>query len=380
MSDLYTQGMQQLYNTYSGALPYTLYEVSRWWYINRTPLYSRIPKIPIDDYKFYLLGRKFRPRATTLTATITNSVTTMTLADASLIMNGDVLEIPQTGEAVEVVADPNIATNVVTVRRGIDGTTATAISDVTTPPTVYNVGNSRTGGEVFQKAIVQIPTRNAQFVQTFQHVVSIGGILDDIRSAAQNAVPMPFDRNRMDALQNLVEDIGGANQRPKQGGLRNLIVTNNKNVTTTPSAYTVAQFVADVITPAANNGGQVDLCLVSGDIKGGMASWGFPLIRIDAAGRDGAQLSPFGVQIDRFRSPYVGDIQFVTDPMLRPGTMIGLTSGEVRHRVLRDLDWLDYGRTGDAREGHWLARMGTELDNEAHHTFVTGVTGFAAMT
>ena len=64
--------------------------------------------------------------------------------------------------------------------------------------------------------------------------------------------------------------------------------------------------------------------------------------------------------------------------MLRPGTAICLCDPEVRIRLKRPMIDKPRGSRGDAFEGDIIMEGAIELDNEAHHAWVTGVTAFAA--
>jgi len=381
-------------------LPKTQFGIAQLWFVNRTPLTSRFPKFPVGNVSFNMVGYKFRPRTTLLAATIGTGDTTLTLSDASILMNGDVLQL-STGECVEITAAPNTVTNQVTVRRGI-GTAqaiagggpnpvpATAIASLTAPAnTITNLGNSRTGGEINQLAISQLPTSITQWVQVFQHVVQVSGVMQDIQGFPwPGNVPAPFPKNKLDAVQNCMDDIelsslygvgeaiSTSNSRPKMYGICNLLVTNNK-AASSPTAYKPQNLIADAIQPIRSNGGNPSVIMVSPDFLTGLSTWGMGLQRF-AAGT-----TPFGVDIDVFYSPFIGPIPIIDNMWLRAGSALVLTAEEVRYRVLHDVEYQPYGRRGDTGpadnngEGDWIGRLAIEVDNEAHHSYITGVTAFA---
>jgi uncharacterized protein DUF5309 len=368
------------YTDLAAAIPKSYQGVSNEWFINRTPLFSRLPKAPVGAPRFQMIGHKFRTRTSQLNGAIADGTTaTFVFQDASNLMVGDVLQTPA-GEAVEVTAAPTSSTTV-TVRRGVGGTTAAAIADTT----VLNViGNSRTGAEKNQLALTSKPTTADQYVQTFQHVASVGGLVQS--SASYVLAPgraTPFDQYRMDALQNLMDDVEtsslyGIGEDPavavtgrgKQFGIRSILATNKVTNPVAKNAYKPSDFMSDAVQSCFANGGNPDLIVCSTDWMTGLARWSLPVQRLDAGE------SRFGERITAFLCPFLGDLTIIPCPMLRPKTAVVLSSAEVRFRLLRPIAWSAYGRTGDAREGDWITSAAIEVENEQHHAWVEGVVSF----
>lgn len=407
MPDLYNQGVLTPY-PWLTIFPKTIFGVAQQWYVSRTPLTSRLPSLPIQNVTFSMVTYKFRPRTTTLAVAITSTTaTSISLTDASILMNGDKLRIG--GEVLEVTAAPDIVANTATVRRGAAGTTAaTALINAV----VTNLGNTRTGGEKFQLALQQIPGLTQQFIQNFQHVVSVSGVMQAVGSALPlpPGVGGPFEKNKMDALQNVMDDIefstlyslpeaisnNGTVQRQSQAGLFNLIKTNAvapggnifgaTNAPSNPTAYKPTDFMNDVIAPIRANGGQPSVIHANNKFITGMAEWGLPLQRFTNG------VTKFGTNIQYFISPFLGEIPIVENMWLNyvdptningVGAAMVLTEQEVRFRDLEALKYRPYARvgdTGDAGEGDWIDRRAVEVDNEPHHGYVTGITGFAQQT
>jgi hypothetical protein len=381
----------------SSFLPKTQFGIAQLWFVNRTPLISRLPKAPVGNISFNMVGYKFRPRSLKLTATCLSTDTSLTVSDASLLMNGDVLKL-STGEAVEITAAPNVSANTIAVRRGIGTdqggfthTAATAIASLASgADAVSIIGNSRTGGETNQLAISQIPTSVTQYVQTYQHVVQVAGVMQDIQGFPwPGNVPAPFPKNKLDAMQNLMDDVeytslygigealGGSNTRPKQYGLVNLINTNKVTSPTNASAYKPVDFIGDVLEPIRKSGGRPSVIFASTDFITGLSVWGQHSVLLSAG------VTPFGVSINVFYCPFIGPIPIVEEMWLNAGSALVLTEEEARYRVMKDPVYEPYGRRGDTGsadnngEGDWIGRLAIELDNEAHHSYVTGITGYA---
>src|ERR1700733_9196399 len=127
------------------------------WFANRNPLVTRLPYVPVERVDFMMHTHKYRARSTTLGAAVSSATqSTLTLADATFLMNHDVLEIVDSAtgniERVQISGDPTSATTVNVVRgiwSDISGTQGTTpLSAAANTSTVNLIGNSRTGYEV----------------------------------------------------------------------------------------------------------------------------------------------------------------------------------------------------------------------------------------
>jgi hypothetical protein len=378
MSNAYLQGIQTAFSN-QAQVRNDIYAVTSNWFINRCPLVTRTPRVPVGSTTFTIVKRGFRTRTASVGGPIGLSDTAITLSDASPFMNGDVLELAS-GERVEITADPNLATNAVTVRRGIEGTTAStgSIGD-----TVRLISNSRTGAEINQNGVAQQPVGVAQFCQVWQHPVQIGGSLQASSSYAAPGAYTPFDQNKMIALQNLMDDMEVSSYygrgedpavaaRPKQKGLRTLIQTNNVTAPTNAGAYKASDLIRDTLQACRANGGNPDVLLLSANFMSGLATWGQAAMRIDAG------VNVFGTPINVFEAPFLGGVAIIEAPLLKPFTAICLTSSAVRMRMKRNEFWQPRGSRGDAYEGDWIAEGAIELENESYHAWVEGITAFSA--
>jgi len=155
-------------------------------------------------------------------------------------------------------------------------------------------------------------------------------------------------------------------------GLRTLITTNKTTAPTNAAAYKPSDLVRDTVQKCYDNGGNPGLLVVSTDFMNGLTIWGHAIQRIPAGE------TRFGTPIDLFLVPFAGGMYFVPAPLLRPGTVICLSVPEVRQRLRRPMIEINRGIRGDATEGDFILDGAIELDNEAHHAWVSGITGFAA--
>ena len=379
MSSSYLQGIQLAFDN-QAEIVNDVSVVASNWFVNRCPIVTRTPRVPVGSTTFSIVSRHSRPRTVTVNAAIAAGDTVITLVDASSLMNGDVLQLAS-GERVEIIADPNISANTITVRRGAESTTpaAGAVND-----TVFLISNSRTGAEINQNGVALRPVAVTQFCQTWQHPVQVSGSLQ--ASAGFQTSPgirTPFEQNKMDALQNLMDDMESScyygrgedpavASRPKQKGLKALLSVNNTIAPTNASAYKATDFIRDTLEQCRAGGGDPDVLLMSTNFLIGLATWGQAAMRINAG------TNVFGTPIDVFEAPFLGGITIIEAPLLRPFSAVALTSSEVRMRMKRNEFWNPRGVRGDSFEGDWMAEGAIEIENPAHHAWLEGVTAFSA--
>lgn len=370
------------------------------WFANRNPLVTRLPYVPVERVDFLMYSHTYRPRSTTLASAVGSSAqSTLTLADATFLMNHDILELVDLNsgniERVQVSADPT-STSTVTVTRGLwtdtGGTIgSSALSSVASTSTVNLIGNSRTGAEYNQTGLTTVGTARTQYCQTFQFPVQIGGSAQTARAQVMpGGIQTPFDFNMTVQLQNMVDDIEnscyyGISQQPsdaagvtaKMNGLRSIFATNNISpiTGTTPTnaaAYGSTDLIRDTLQACRQGGGEPDLLLVSTNFMSGFATWGQAIQRVPAGE------TVFGTPINVLEAPFLHGVTIVEAPLLRNFTAIALTSSEVYIRNKRNPFWQLRGSRGDMVEGDWLAEMAIEVVNESHHAWVEGITAFSA--
>lgn len=359
----------------AGAIPLDVFGVAINWFANRTPLVSRLPKLPVGSPHFSVINDNYRPRTALVAAAIDASSTALTVADGSIFDLGDVIELES--EQLLITA---VNGDVLTVVRGCGGTAAASHA---AGLNAYLITNTRTGAEIDVQAISRIPTPTVQYCQTVQHAYQVGGSLQSVENYI-SGVGTPLDRDRMIAMQNCMDDfeqatyyglgvpVSGPSSRPQMKGLRSLIATNRTNAPVNAAAYKPSDLVRDTIQKCFDGGGNPNFMLVSTDFLTGFAVWGHAVQRLEA----GATV--FGTPIDLFEVPFLSGISLVPAPLLRPGTAVCLSGHELRIRLKRPLFEKPRGSRGDAVEGDFIMEGAIELDNEAHHAWVNGVTAFAA--
>src|ERR1051325_3713696 len=102
MADAFLQGIQ-IASDNQAQVRNDITVIAINWYINRCPLVTRVPRVPVGSQEFTMVSRTYRPRTVTVSGSHSNSTTTLTLTDASTLMVGDVLETVL-GERIQVTA------------------------------------------------------------------------------------------------------------------------------------------------------------------------------------------------------------------------------------------------------------------------------------
>ena len=360
----------------AGVIPEDVFGVAINWFINRTPLVSRLPKPSVGSASFKITNDNYRPRSVPLGTSYTSGGASLVFTDATSFTVGDVLQADSELLLVTAVA----SNTTLTVTGAYAGTAA---ANHTAPVPVYLITNTRTGAEIDVTGISRTPTAVTQLCQTVQHAYQVGGALQADTNYYGGMIT-PLARDRMLAMQHAMDDfesacyygkgvaLAAAGTRPLMKGIQTLLVTNNTATPTNATAYKPADLVRDTMQNSFAGGGNPNLMLMSPDFMTGMAVWGHAAQRLQAGA------TAFGTPIDLFEAPFLSGISIIAAPLLRPGTAICLSSPEVRIRMKREMIDKPRGSRGDAWEGDIIMEGAIEVDNEAHHAVVSGITGFAA--
>ena len=325
-------------------------------FINRTPLFTRLPRGPLESLSFKTSTVLFRPSTQVLNngGTVGSGDTTFVVTDASVYQVHDTIEI---GSEEMLITGIVVSTNTLTVVRGFAGTSAASHTD---GGTIYLNSNSRTGGEINVTGVSRIPTAVTQWAQVHQFPWHVGGSMaSNTAFALPPGVQSVVGRERMMAIQNCSDDVERAyyygrvnaivndGDTPQQAGLRTLIVTNNTTSPTNATSYEPTDLIRDTVTKINAAGGDATHLIVSLDWSTGFAKWTFPLVRLVDAGT-----TEFGVNVNRFQCPFLpAGMEVIMAPLLRPGTAICLSGAEVRQRIKRLMFDKPRGSQGDADQG-----------------------------
>lgn len=373
---LYEQGVTGQYNPFAqGVIPDDVFGVAINFFINRTPLTSRLPKQSVGSPQFKITNDNYRPRSIQSAAAFVSSSGSLSVTDGSMFDVGDVIQVES--EYMLVTA---ISGNTLTVSSGYANSTSVNHNNNST---VYLLTNTRTGAEVNQNGLSRIPATVTQYCQTVQHAYSIGGALQ-AKDNYVSGLGSPLQRDKMLAAQHCFDDFESAcyygvgfslastTGRPAMKGLKALLTTNNTTSPTNASQYKPSDLIRDTVQKCFDNGGNPSVMLVSTDFLTGFAIWGNAAMRIMVGE------NVYGTKIDLFEVPFLTGISIVPAPLLRSGTAICLSEAEVRVRMVRPLFDKERGSRGDAFEGDMIMEGAIEADNEAHHAWVSGITTFSA--
>jgi len=370
----------------STVIPVDIYGIAIDWFAPRSPLQKLLRKVLNSSPSYTMAVGAYRSRTTTLGASVADtSTTTVQVASAAIaqqFMKGDILRL-NSGELVEVSADPTSGSANLTVIRGVAGTSTSTQSSGTT---VRLVGNARTGATDNPTAYSVARGTLTQYAQTILHPYQVGGGVQSTGNfPTAPGATSPLDQYRMEAMQNCSDDIemsacygvaestaSSSSGSAKMGGLRSILSTNRVTSPTNASAYKATDFQRDLLDTPRSSGGQPDMIFVGSNWMSAFTLWSQPLSFI--AQDDNA----FGRNIKIYRAPFLGDVQIVEHSLLPSFTAFSLNQNEVTWQVKRSMQDEVYGKNGDNTKGHILAEQSIAVENEAHHAWLEGVTAFSA--
>ncbi len=301
------------------------------------------------------------------------------MTDATIFDVGDVIQIEQ--EYMPACTATTPATNTLTITRGYAGTTAASHNDLLP---VYLVSNSRTGAEVNVTSVSRIPQAVTQYCQTVQHAYQVGGALQaDANYVTGFATPL--DRDRMLAMQHVMDDFESACYYGKGVPLSSSTQPAADEGDPDPAPDQQRHVAHErgglqAQRPGARHASGLLQRRRQPDRAGGQHRLPLRLRRLGPRGHAADPRDPTcsAHPIDLFEAPFLSGISIIPAPLLRPGTAICLSDTEVRIRLKRPMIDKPRGSRGDAFEGDIIMEGAIEVDNEAHHAWVTGVTAFAA--
>lgn len=367
---------------YDGVISNDFFAAASLYFADRAPLVSRLPNRPCSASTVKAVDDAFRAKSTTINegAAFAIGDTTLTLTDGTFFLPGDVIQIESELLLVTAASGNNL-----TVTRGYAGTTAAAHADATV---TYLIGNTRTGAEVDQSALTRVFDTSLTYPQTAQQPYQIGGSLE--AKSGNMVFPMGFSSmvgyQRAKAMQEVLFDLersayygqvvplAGDTTRPMMRGLRQRLVTNITTAPTNASAYKPSDLQRDLFSRARAGGGQPDILICSQEFEQAFFVWGLNLTL------NPSTIDVLGVNVTTWRAPAIGGASIVFAPLLRPYSAFVLTSEEVSMAWVREPFDKPRGSRGDAEEGDVIGEGCILVNNESHHAWVEGITGWARQT
>ena len=349
-------------------------------WIDAYPLMARLPMATASGVTVKAVDDAYRANSTAINDAnnITNSATSVIVDDSSFFLVGDVV---QCESELMLVTATNSTANTITVTRGYASSTAVVHNN---DVAIFLIANSRTGSEVDQDASTHIFDAALTYPQTIQHPYQIGGSTE--ASSPNMGIPGGFASmvgyQRAKTAEEVMRDFERAcyyskgvalaadTTRAAMNGLIYRLTTNRVTSPTNASAYKPSDFVRDVMTAPAGYGGRVDTLLLSTDYRNAFAIWGLNLTQVGVGDTD------LGNNFTRLVSEDLAATVYFC-PLLRSFTAIGLQSNEAYFAWKRRPADYPRGRRGDAIEGDVIGEGTLVVNNQAHHSFVTGVTAFA---
>ena len=367
----------------AGVIPNDVFGVAINWFVNRTPLISRLPKLPTGSPQFLVTNDNYRPRSNPMNngGVLTSAATSVVVSDGSIFDIGDVIQIEQEYLLVTGTPDPartrQHADHHPRLRRH-DGRQpqrpAAGLPRHQHPHRRRGERHQRQpdspgGHPVLPDRAARLPGRRRppgrhQLRQRLCHPArprpdagdaACDGRLRERLLLRQGRAAVVYDKPAADE--------GHPEPDPDQQRLRRPPTRRP----TSPATWSATRSRLASTAAATRR-----LLVVSTDFLSGFAVWGHAAMRLHAGS------NVFGTPIDLFEAPFLSGISIIPAPLLRPGTAICLSDPEVRIRLKRPMIDKPRGSRGDAFEGDIIMEGAIELDNEAHHAFVTGVTAFAA--
>lgn len=201
----------------------------------------------------------------TLSADITNSQTTLTVADTSNLLPGQIHRLEESGE--NVLINQIISATEISVVRGVGGG-ATAITVATDNPRAYQVGTAFEEASLRPNALAINPVRVSNLTQIFRNTWAISGTAEQVKVIAGDTT---VSENKADAAKLHATDIesaaifGKKSQGVRNGqpfrtmdGLINIIGNlayyppsyTNPNVYTALTTGTNANMLEDMLDPS----------------------------------------------------------------------------------------------------------------------------------
>jgi hypothetical protein len=365
----------------------------RAYFANEYPFLTRVNRMQVSSETFNIISYSPRPlTGYTLGAALADTTgTTLTLSGdqggiASLQV-GDTLLIDT--ELVEItgsitVTNTSTGAGTAAMRRGRGGTTAATHLDAAA---TQIIANSATGGEVDREAARPPRSVASNYVQTFQYATQVGGKANAITGMVRPGGQSLFETDKGVKMLEMVREMEkafyvGTGEAPSAGGrtktkgIKALLPASNvilASEITDEGAYTQLSLLRDLVAIPRAAGGNPDVIFAASNFMTGIATWKLDMSQVTVGE------TSLGLAINEVQVPLGGaTLRFVEAPTLPSGTAFSLTSDEVSLAYIRQEQFINREKRGDAVEGDWIADFGVHMVNPDHHAWVEGITAFAA--
>lgn len=330
-------------------------------------LSSGMPKESASDTVVNWFEDVHQPMRSQFTASANTSVTSVTVADGSLYVPGQVILVEQTGEVLYVTATSG---NTLTVIRGMGGTTPASI---TTAMFAQSIGNAQTESSDMPVAVTQQGVPRSNFTQIFRNAWGVSGTAKAVTFRTGSKIA----KNKRDCATYHAEDI----ERAFLWGVKDVRTLNNRPFRMTNGILNqISQFgglvtTANSAAPAGSpTAGQLSFndfedfmrVIFSRNVKGqpnericfggDVALSQFnKMARLDGAYELMKEEEVFGIRITTVVTQF-GRLKIMTHPLMVENPtwqkeLYVLHPGGIKKRVLRETEEENYDKSGNRISG-----------------------------
>lgn len=343
-----------------------------------------------DDPRYHWWEKSLDSRELTITADLSSSGTTLTLASgAKTVVKNTLLKNLTTGEIVKVTADPSADTSI-SVSRGYADTTATAITVATGDPKFLVIGTAFEEGSDAPKGQGYDPYERSNYTQIFRRTLEITRTAAATRLRTKPAV--------QEAKRECLEYIGIDMERAFWFSKKSLVMVDGKpcrtmdgvyeqiannaasNIFDYSSAGASYEDLEDMMKQVFKHGSKEKVCFC-GDtllltIQRILRSVKNLVWNIDAGAKE------YGMDVVKLKSPF-GSIVFKTCPLFNNSANLNswgfiLDMDKVSY-VVFDKDDLRYQpklqENGlDGEKSGYLAECSIKVAQAENHAIIKGLT------
>jgi hypothetical protein len=346
-----------------------------------TVLSAKLAKAAVHNPKFTWQEDAVATRSTTTSTTGTG--TALTVADATILAEHDILKVSRTGEAVRVQSVDSATT--ITVVRAVGGSAVALVNG----DELIKIGSAQQEGDASREAVSSNTTEVTGYTQIFRDSWQSTRTL---QQTWQNVRPKDWkhqaNKTGIEHKKNIElagihgkpsENTSGAQTRRTTGGFLHYVTTNAND----PSgAMTEAEFFS-YFSAGFRYGSQ--------DVKFGFSARAvvdilnsYPRGKLEVVQADND--ATFGVNIMKYRSPH-GTLNVVTHNLLEGSTfgayLLGVDMRAVGYKFLSDPE---YGSADthireniqapdvDGRKDEYLSEVGFAFMEEKRHFYIKNAT------